>query len=78
MKCSVLVDSVGGCGQEVGKGLLTGSAGPGSISRWCRRHRGIYIHIHNVSLQAVGVLRISGLIHSPVKLVFISPVWPMN
>lgn len=38
----------------------------------------IYTHICNVSLQALGVLHISGLIHSPIKSALISPSWPMN
>lgn len=57
---SVLACSVGGFGQEVGKGLLM------SAEEIC-----IYIYI--ISMQALGVLQISGLIHSLIKLVLTSP-----
>lgn len=57
-QCSVLVRPVGGFGQEIGKGLLMS---------------GDEILIYIISMQALGVLQISGLIHSLIKLVLTSP-----
>lgn len=57
-QCSVLARSVSGCGQEVGESLLMSADD-------------IYLYI--INMQALGVLEISGLIPSLIKLVLTSP-----